>query len=105
MGAMIDLITQHRAELEALCRKYHVRTLEVFGSAADGTWDPKRSDLDFLVEFLPEAASRMFHGYFDLKDDLERLFGREVDIVMPGAVRDPYSLETVNRHRKVLYAS
>ena len=42
---MIDLIEQHRAALEGLCRRYRVKTLEVFGSAADGTFDPARSDL------------------------------------------------------------
>ena len=36
---MIELIEQHRAELNELCRKYRVKTLEVFGSATDGTWD------------------------------------------------------------------
>ncbi len=102
---MIDLIEQHRAELEELCREYHVQTLEVFGSAAAGPWDPEHSDLDFLVEFRPEAAGRIFHGYFDLKEALERLFGREVDVVMPGAVRNPYFLEAVNRQRQVLYAA
>ena len=102
---MIDLIAQHRAELDALCRQYLVKTLEVFGSAADGTFDPARSDLDFVVEFLPGAASRIFHGYFDLKDALERLFGRKVDLVMPRAIRNPYLLKAVNQQRKVLYAA
>jgi hypothetical protein len=102
---MIDLIEQHRDELAELCRRYHVRTLEVFGSAADGTFSPATSDLDFLVEFLPPAAARIFDGYFDLKDSLERLFGREVDLVMPKAIRNPYFQEAVNRQRKVLYAA
>jgi uncharacterized protein len=102
---MIDLIEQNRAALEDLCRRYHVRTLELFGSAADGTFDLARSDLDFLVEFLPEAASRFFHGYFDLKESLEQLFGREVDLVMPRAISNPYFLRTVNQQRKMLYAA
>jgi predicted nucleotidyltransferase len=102
---MIDLIERHRSGLEDLCRSYHVKTLELFGSAADGTFDPARSDLDFLVEFLPEAGGRAFHGYFDLKESLERLFGRSVDLVMPGAVHNPYFLEAVSRQRKVLYAA
>lgn len=102
---MIDLLEQRRADLEELCRRYHVKTLEVFGSAADGSFDRARSDLDFLVEFLPEAAGRMFHGYFDLKEALQQLFGREVDLVMPGAIRNPYFLQAVNRQRKVLYAA
>jgi predicted nucleotidyltransferase len=102
---MIDLIEQHRASLEVLCRKYRVTVLEVFGSATDGTFDPQRSDLDFLVEFLPEAAETSFSGYFELRDDLQRLFGREVDLVMPGAIRNPYFLKAVNQQRQVLYAA
>jgi uncharacterized protein len=100
---MTDLIERHRFGLEDLCRSYHVKTLELFGSATDGTFDPARSDLDFLVEFLPEAAGRVFHGYFDLKEALQRLLGRPVDLVMLGAVRNRYFLEAVARQRKVLF--
>ncbi len=102
---MIAMIEEHRSDLEILCRKYQVQTLEVFGSAADGTFDPAHSDLDFLVEFLPAAAARCFHGYFDLKNELESLFGRKVDLVMPGAIRNPYFLKAINQQRKVLYAA
>jgi len=102
---MIDLIEQHRAELAELCRKYRVKTLEVFGSAADGTWDPGRSDLDFLVQFLPEAAGRPFSGYFDLREELQEVFQRKVDLVMPSAIRNPYFLKAVNQQRQVLYAA
>jgi uncharacterized protein len=102
---MIDLIEKHRPALAALCRKHDVKTLEVFASAVDGTSDIARSDLDFLLEFLPAAAGRPFHGYFDLKEDLEKLFGRKVDLVMPGAIRNPYFLKAVNQQRTVLYAA
>ena len=102
---MIDVIERHHSELVALCRKHHVKTLEVFGSVADGTFDPASSDLDFLLEFLPAAAGRPFHGYFDLKQELEKLFGRKVDLVMPGAIRNPYFLKAVDQQRKVLYAA
>jgi predicted nucleotidyltransferase len=102
---MIDIIERHRSELVALCRKHYVKTLEVFGSAADGTFDQAKSDLDFLLEFLPSAAGRPFHGYFDLKHDLEKVFGRKVDLVMPGAIRNPYFLKATNRQRTVLYAA
>jgi len=88
-----------------LCRKHHVKTLEVFGSAVDGTFDLAKSDLDFLLEFLPAAGGRPFYGYFDLKQELEKLFGRKVDLVMPGAIRNPYLLKAVNRQRTVLYAA
>jgi predicted nucleotidyltransferase len=46
---MLPLIEQHRAEIEQLCRRYEVRRLELFGSAARGEFDPRHSDLDFPV--------------------------------------------------------
>src|SRR3981081_836370 len=100
---MIDLIQGRQAELEMLWGKHYVKALEIFGSAADGTFDCAHSDLDFLVQFLPEAAGRVFHGYFDLKEDLGRLFGHKVDLVMPGAIRNPFFLKAVNRQRRMLY--
>lgn len=102
---MIELLETHRLELEQLCRRHYVKRLEVFGSAVDGTFDPVRSDLDFLLEFLPAAATRPFHGYFDLKEGLEQLFGRRVDLVMPSAIRNPYFLQAVSQQRQVLYAA
>ena len=102
---MTALVEERRTELTELCRRFHVRRLELFGSATDGTFDPARSDLDFLVDFLPEAAVRIFHGYFDFKEELERLFGRKVDLVMPSSIRNPYFLRAVEPQRQVLYAA
>ena len=93
------------AELAVLCRIHHVKTLELFGSAADGTFDAARSDLDFLLDFLPEASCRPFYGYFDFKDALESLFGRKVDLVMPSAIRNPYFQKAIDQQRRVLYAA
>lgn len=50
---MIAEIEQHRAELEALCRRFGVRRLDLFGSAASGELPAEDSDIDFLVEFEP----------------------------------------------------
>jgi uncharacterized protein len=102
---MIDLIEKHRAELAALCRHYQVKTLEVFGSAADDTFDPALSDLDFLVEFLPLAPGQRFDFFFDLKNALQTLFRRKVDLISTRAIRNPYFQQSVDRCRKVLYAA
>jgi predicted nucleotidyltransferase len=82
-----------------------VKTLELFGSAADGTFDPSRSDLDFLVEFSPVDSKPIFGGFFDLKDELEKLFERKVDVVMPGAIRNRFLLRAINQQRKLIYAA
>jgi predicted nucleotidyltransferase len=102
---MIDAIEQHRAELDELCRKHRVKTLELFGSAADGTFDPARSDLDFLVEFQPLELGQPFACYFGLLEDLRGLFSRRVDLVVTRAIQNPYFMRSVNRSRRLLYAA
>jgi predicted nucleotidyltransferase len=101
-----SFIKARRADLEAVCRRNGVSRLEIFGSAATGRFRPAQSDLDFLVEFQPSSiASRdLFSRYFGLKEDLERLFGTKVDLVMAGAPKNPYFIESLNSSRTVLYA-
>jgi predicted nucleotidyltransferase len=94
----------HREQLGKLCRRFHVRRLDVFGSAARGDFDPARSDLDFLVEFdsrEPNALS--FKIYFSFKESLEALFGRSVDLVEPGAMRNPYLKASIERSREPVF--
>jgi predicted nucleotidyltransferase len=101
---MIDEITLHREEMRALCRRFHVRRLDLFGSAARGDFDPERSDVDFLVEFdrgHPNALS--LRAYFGLKEALENLLGRSVDLVEPGAIRNPYLKASIERSREPVF--
>ncbi len=102
---MLPLIAERRSEIAALCRRFGVRRLTVFGSAARGEdFDPARSDLDFLVEFdrgEPEALS--LKTFFGLKESLEALFGRSVDLVEPGAMRNPYLKASIERSREPVF--
>src|SRR5882762_8619916 len=70
------IIDQHRAELQVLCQRFQVKTLELFGSATDGRFDPHRSDLDFLVDFLPMPPGPHSKAYFGLLFALEDLFSQ-----------------------------
>ena len=103
---MHRLIETKRPEIAALCRRHGVARLEVFGSAARGDdFEPGRSDVDFLVEFAPEARSRAFAAYFDFKEALEALLGRPVDLVMPGVVENPYLRAGIERSREPVFAA
>lgn len=78
-------IAGNREAIAALCRRFGVERLEVFGSAARGDdFDPGRSDADFLVEFAP--AKGHMTAYLDFKEALEALLGRPVDLVERGAI-------------------
>src|SRR5258708_708970 len=84
--AMRADIAEKRDALAAICRRYRVARLEVFGSAARGAdFDPARGDADFLVTFDP-AARNDLAAFGDLKDALELLLGRSVDLIEREAV-------------------
>ena len=97
---MIHEILLHLKELRALCHRFHVRRLDLFGSAARAEFIPEWSDVDFLVEFdrgHPEALS--LKTYFGFKEGLGALLGRPVDLLEPGAVRNPYLKASVEGSR------
>ena len=102
---MLELIEHNRAELDELCRTYHVRRLELFGSATNGKFDPATSDLDFLVDFLPMEPSPHARAYFGLWAALREMYQRNVDLVETPAATNPYFLKAVNQQRELLYAA
>jgi len=102
---MPPVIEAKKDELFALCRKFNVRTLELFGSAARGTFDPETSDLDFLVDIPEPQPGPHANSYFGLLFGLEELFSRKIDLVELGASRNPYFLRNIENDRTVLYAA
>lgn len=104
---MIAIVEDRRAEVAALCERHGVERLDVFGSAAgDDGFDPERSDLDFVVSFERREPSDLFRRYFGLEEDLEALFGREVDLVMEGALgKSPRFARNVEGSRVPLYGA
>ena len=106
-GAMvIDEIALRRDESRAVCRRFHRRRLDLFGSAARGDFDPQRSDVDFPVEFdRTHPAALSLRTYFGLKEALEGLLGRPVDLVEPGAVRNPYLTASIEGSREPVFAA
>ena len=102
---MTPIVLQHLEELIALCRKYHVAELYLFGSAANGNFKEESSDIDLLVTFQTMTSYERYLAYFGIIEDLERLFSRSVDLVEEQAIRNPYFREEVEETRVKLYAA
>jgi predicted nucleotidyltransferase len=88
---MHPLIEQHQEAIRALCVKYGVSRLELFGSAATDAFDPDD-------DFSPWLAR-----YFELRDNLQILLGRPVDLVMASAIRKPPFIQAANETRQVTF--
>ena len=101
---MADFIDARRDDLARVCQEHGVRRLDLFGSATGDQFDPSQSDIDFIVEFGPTAQPQLFIHHFALKQALESLFARPVDLVMAGAMRNPYFIESAVRTRRPVYA-
>lgn len=104
MGRMLQLGNSRvdEAALAELCRRYHVRELSVFGSAARGDMRPD-SDIDLLVEFLLDAEVDLV-DHAGLMLDLGRLLGRKVDLVTKNGLK-PLIRASVLEEAQLVYAA
>jgi predicted nucleotidyltransferase len=98
-------ITKRLDLLNELCRRFHVRRLDVFGSVATGDERPGESDIDFLVEFERLEPGARADAYFGLLEALEALFERHVDLVVGPTLRNPYFRESVESTKRLVYAA
>jgi predicted nucleotidyltransferase len=103
-AGMAPFLERHREAIESLCRKHHVKRLEVFGSAARDDFDEHRSDVDLIVEFYPPGIKAPW-TYFYLKEALETLLDRKVDLVEPGGIRNQYFKRAIAIDRKPFFVA
>lgn len=97
-------IETYRDDLAGLCQKFHVRRLDIFGSAAVGQMT-ESGDVDLLVEFDEQVNPRRFDNYFEFLRSLEKLFGQHVDLVEAGGLRNPYFIQEVETTKRHIYAA
>jgi uncharacterized protein len=100
---MITLIERRRAELAELCRRYRVKRLDLFGSAARGAFHHDTSDLDFIVSFEGPGERGYATRYYEFAESLEALFGRQVDLLTERMIGTPFFRQEVQQTRETIY--
>ncbi|HEY3606692.1 MAG TPA: nucleotidyltransferase domain-containing protein [Pseudonocardiaceae bacterium] len=100
-----EIIAAKLPEIDDLCRTLGVRRLDVFGSAVGDMFDLVSSDIDILVEFDVRPGFDYFGSYFALKEGLERIFNRQVDLLSGSSIRNPYFRQNVMQTKEQLYAA
>ena len=98
----MDLIRKNISALNMLCEKHKVKQLYLFGSVLNNTFT-NSSDIDLLIQFYQVDLQDYFDNYMDLKEELEKLFDRQVDLVEDHAIRNPIFRKVVDREKKLIY--
>ncbi len=99
--AMIN-IEKIKPEVEQICRRLPVKRLGLFGSALGENFS-QISNVEVLVIFDSGENIDLFDKYFELKEQLEKIFKREVDLVVDRKFKNPVLRESVERTRVVIY--
>ncbi|MBI3090065.1 MAG: nucleotidyltransferase domain-containing protein [Candidatus Tectomicrobia bacterium] len=92
-----------RERIAAFCRKWRVRELSIFGSALREDFGPE-SDVDVLVDLQPGHGLSLY-DWLDMIDELKELFGREVNLVAKGGLKNPFRRRGILATAEVIYAS
>lgn len=101
---MDPLIEGNHEEIAALCRRFGVARLYLFGSAATGRARPAPSDFDFIVEMTDRQPSAAYADrYLGFAEALEGPFGRSVDLITEQSIRNPYFKRELEATRQLVY--
>ena len=98
----MKIIEKNIDSLIILCKQHKVRELYLFGSILTPKFN-KDSDIDMLVQFDNVDILEYADNYFDFKEKLEKLLGREIDLLENQAIRNPIFRKILDRDKKIVY--
>ncbi len=98
----MKLIEMNIDKIIALCKKYKVAKLWVFGSILTSRFNDE-SDVDFSVIFHYDQIQDLFVTFFDFIDELQMLLGRKVDLVDETAIKNNYFREELDATKRLIY--
>lgn len=98
----MKLIQKHRDKIIILCKKHLVKELYAFGSVLTPSFS-KESDVDFLVRFGNVNRLDYFDNYMDLKEALENLLKRSVELLETQTLKNPILKRSIKRNKHIIY--
>ncbi len=98
----MNIIESNLEKVIEICKTHFVERIFVFGSILSDKFS-KKSDIDFLIKFQGVDLLEYFDNYLDLKNKLEILFDRNIDMVEEQTLRNPYLIASINRNKKLLW--
>lgn len=100
---VINDLIGNRDDFVALCKNHHVKQIYAFGSSVSDKFDPKKSDIDLLVEIDEPDPIERGEKILSLWDNLETFFKRKVDLLANPNIRNPYLRQSVENSKVLIY--
>jgi len=102
MIAVVDNSPVSHESIVAFCRRWKVSRFSLFGSILTDSYSPQ-SDIDVLITLCEDAGLSLW-DWIEMRDELQQLFGRPVDLIEESGLRNPFRRYEILRTRKVIYA-
>ena len=99
------LVEEALPEIRALCQRYGVERMSLFGSATTEKFSPETSDVDCLVKFFDSDKPGIADRYFELAEELEHALHRSVDLLTERSVRNPIFRQCLEQSKILVYDS
>ena len=96
-------LDQNIEKIKKLCVNHKVASLFAFGSVLKENVFNKDSDIDLIVDFAEIDLNEYADNYFDMKQELETIFNRSVDLLEEKAIRNPYLRQEIDKEKKLIY--
>jgi len=90
-------------KIQEFCRRWRIKEFAIFGSTLRNDFRPE-SDVDVLVTFQDEAPWGLFE-FVEMIEELQEIFGRNVDLIEKEALRNPFRRREILSHCQVVYAA
>jgi predicted nucleotidyltransferase len=98
----MNLLAAHIDQIKAICASNKVRSLFAFGSVTNDKFKVD-SDVDMLVDIAETDPLAYSESYFNLKEQLEALFNRQVDLLEQKAIRNPFLKKEIDQTKILVY--
>ena len=98
----MNIVERNIATVSDLCKQHKVKNMYLFGSILTNKFSPE-SDIDLLVNFGDVNLYHYFDNYMELKDGLEQLFNRPVDLLEEQTVKNPVLRRSIEQNKKLIY--
>ena len=99
---MNQILEKNNIIINELCEIHKVRNLYAFGSILTSKFN-KESDIDLIVDFLPQDVLEYADNYYELKFALEEILKREIDLLEEKAIKNPYFKQVLNENKQLIY--